>query len=118
MVRYPPLRVIQVLLVALLMCAAPLAVQAEMGHNHQSGPVKLQKPKGTACVLPEEQMRRTHMDYLKHKRAVTVREGVRVRDESLKNCISCHPSKKKFCEQCHKYVGVKPDCFECHNYPD
>lgn len=77
----------------------------------------LQKPLGDACVRPADWMRRNHMDFLKHQRDLTVREGVRVREESLLNCKSCHTSREQFCDQCHTYVGVAPNCFTCHSYP-
>nr|CAX84121.1 Hdr-like menaquinol oxidoreductase subunit [uncultured bacterium] len=81
----------------------------------QSGP-RLAKAKGEACVKDRAWMRRNHMDFLKHRRDETVRDGVRVRDESLLNCQSCHTSRTEFCDRCHSFVGVQPDCFHCHNY--
>jgi len=79
--------------------------------------------KSTNCVAPAEEMRRTHMEMLKHRRDRTVHQGVRGGDESLARCIECHASKTSgaatgardaFCQSCHDYVGVKLDCFECH----
>jgi hypothetical protein len=29
-------------------------------------------------------------------------------------CLSCHPNKDEFCDQCHDYVGVEPNCWNCH----
>jgi len=84
----------------------------------EAGPPVLEKPKGSACVRPGEWMRRNHMDFLKHKRSLTVREGLRVRSESLLKCAECHTSHGRFCDRCHSYVGVAPDCFECHLYPE
>ncbi|MBF0284980.1 MAG: hypothetical protein HQL51_11035 [Magnetococcales bacterium] len=81
------------------------------------GPVELQKAKGEACLKPTDWMRRNHMDFLKHSREDTVREGVRNAKESFLNCKSCHVSREQFCDRCHNYASVKPDCFECHNYP-
>jgi len=81
------------------------------------GPPQLEKPKGEACLRSNAWMRRNHMDFLKHKRVMTVREGVRVRSENFKSCTRCHTSREKFCDQCHAYVGVAPNCFECHHYP-
>lgn len=83
-----------------------------------AGPPQLEKPKGGQCVRPAEWMRRNHMDFLKHKRVLTVREGVRVRSESLQKCAECHTSHSRFCDRCHAYVAVSPDCFECHIYPE
>lgn len=79
--------------------------------------VALEKPKGEKCLEPTEWMRRNHMDYLKDKRELTVRQGVRYGNESFLACQECHVSRDKFCDKCHGYVGVAPDCFECHIYP-
>ena len=76
------------------------------------------------CVAPVEQIRRTHMDMLKHQRDRTVREGVRGQKVSLNACVECHASKgtgsvlgsaDAFCQGCHAYAAVKLDCFECHS---
>ncbi|NGZ07261.1 MAG: hypothetical protein G8237_12990 [Magnetococcales bacterium] len=69
------------------------------------------------CVRDAEWMRRNHMDFLKHKREETVREGVAVKSESFLACSGCHPSRERFCDRCHAYVAVAPNCFECHQYP-
>ncbi|MEO5365229.1 MAG: hypothetical protein H7831_02515 [Magnetococcus sp. WYHC-3] len=71
---------------------------------------------GKSCVRPGDWMRRNHMDYLIDKREHTVREGVRIPDESLVACRECHTQRETFCDQCHAFVGIKPDCFRCHNY--
>lgn len=80
--------------------------------------------KGDKCIRDEAYMRRHHMDMLKHKRDLTMRKGIRTKEDSLQNCISCHAnqktnsvigSKDNFCQSCHSYVGVKLDCFECHS---
>ncbi|MBF0160829.1 MAG: hypothetical protein HQL88_00945 [Magnetococcales bacterium] len=90
------------------------------GHPAHNGPADhppLEVPEGRECVQPAEWMRRNHMDFLKHNRDMAVREGVRVKDDSLKNCSTCHKSREKFCDRCHAYVAVAPNCFECHDYP-
>ena len=34
---------------------------------------------------------------------------------SLQNeCMRCHSNKKKFCDECHNYMAVKPYCWDCH----
>ncbi len=79
--------------------------------------------KGTTCVAPPEVMRRTHMEMLKHRRDKTVHQGIRGGNESLNQCVSCHArptngvaigSPDAFCQSCHDYVGVRLDCFDCH----
>ena len=79
--------------------------------------------KTTTCVLPRDEMRRTHMDLLKHRRDKTVHEGIRGGKVSLAACVECHADKTTgsvigsptaFCQSCHTYAAVKLDCFECH----
>lgn len=106
-------------LMACFLLAVPHIAQAGgVAHTPHTGELpQLQKAKGEKCVKPTEWMRRNHMEFLKHKRDITVREGVRIRSESFKGCQSCHSSREKFCDQCHAYVAVAPNCFECHHYP-
>ncbi|NOZ53226.1 MAG: hypothetical protein GXP08_08800 [Gammaproteobacteria bacterium] len=71
-------------------------------------------------------MRKNHMELLLHQRDKTVHRGIRTKKHSLKECITCHAvnghdgkpvnavNPKHFCRQCHRYVAVKIDCFECH----
>lgn len=74
------------------------------------------------CIAPAEDMRRNHMDMLKHQRNETMREGKRGMPASLNGCIECHASKStgsvtgkdQFCESCHSYAAVKLDCWDCH----
>jgi hypothetical protein len=74
------------------------------------------------CIAPAEEMRRNHMDMLKHQRNETMREGKRGMPASLNGCIECHAGKSTgsvvgkdhFCESCHSYAAVKLDCWDCH----
>ena len=78
------------------------------------------------CVATTEDMRRNHMEYLKHERDGTVREGKRGGKYSIAECIDCHAAKDdsgkyipvnaehQFCDSCHNYAAVKPTCFQCH----
>ncbi len=75
------------------------------------------------CIAPVEEMRRNHMDMLRHQRDRTLRLGEREAKVSLNACIDCHASrdngsvlgdKENFCQGCHAYAAVKLDCFECH----
>lgn len=79
-----------------------------------------------ACVAPVADMRRNHMDYLKHDRDMTVRKGVRETQYGLAECVECHAEKDdagtyksvnaegQFCASCHDYVAVNLSCFQCH----
>ena len=74
------------------------------------------------CVEDTATMRREHPDMLKHQRDLTVHEGIRTRQHSLKVCVECHASSKTgsvlgdkgFCQSCHEYASVTIDCFSCH----
>ncbi|MDH3353624.1 MAG: hypothetical protein OEL79_00240 [Chromatiales bacterium] len=87
------------------------------------GPTIPKAIKGKQCVEDTSDMRRNHMDYLKKHRVETLRQGVRTKQYSLKECLECHVPAKgtetsaesgQFCQNCHAFVGVKLDCFECH----
>lgn len=89
--------------------------------------LKLEKPKGEACVEDAAWMRAWHMDMLDEWRDVVVREGMRyyVSSDGVRHsaslsleCLRCHQSKAKFCDQCHNYVGVSPYCWDCHVQPE
>jgi hypothetical protein len=79
------------------------------------------------CVESKEFMRTEHMQLLNNWRDSVVREGNRgyMGDDgtrrfnmSLQNeCLKCHSNKKKFCDECHNYMAVKPYCFDCHIAP-
>jgi len=109
-----PVGIILAVLIGLLFGGSSLPSVA-----NAENPVKLQKPLGEKCVIntDTEWVRRNHMDFLHDKRNLTVREGVRNPEESFLACKTCHVSREQFCDKCHTYVGVKPDCFDCHNYP-
>jgi len=66
------------------------------------------------------------MNILLHQRDETVKVGIRTKQHSLKECISCHAvtaqddtfltveSPEHFCRSCHDYAAIKIDCFDCH----
>jgi hypothetical protein len=75
------------------------------------------------CVLPTEQMRAYHNQLLIEWREQVTRTGNRVwispngkkYEPSLTNtCLGCHSNKAEFCDQCHNYVSVAPNCWGCH----
>jgi hypothetical protein len=110
------------LFATVFLAAAALAGATQAGDSRVPQP-KFSVDRSTQCVAPPDVMRRTHMDMLKHRRDRTVHEGVRGGDESLTRCIACHATttngaaigaRDAFCQSCHAYVGVKLDCFECH----
>jgi len=79
------------------------------------------------CVESREYMRAEHMQLLNQWRDSVVRDYNRGYisdtnkkrfDMSLQNgCMRCHSNKKKFCDECHNYMAVKPYCWDCHIAP-
>lgn len=91
-------------------------------------PVILQMPEqDRKCVESKAFMRTEHMQLLNNWRDSVVRDGYRQYvsettgkhfNMSLQNgCMHCHSNKKKFCDQCHNYMAVKPYCWDCHIAP-
>jgi len=75
------------------------------------------------CVMPTPYMRANHMQMLIDWREAVVRNGNRefINPEgkkftvSLSNtCMECHSNKTQFCDQCHNFVAVTPNCWGCH----
>lgn len=115
-----------------------LAAGAVFAHgDKEHEPTRVELPTdhmaiGDKCVEETDFMIRNHMALLMHQRDGTVHDGVRTKKYSLRGCLSCHapanpPAKdgvavqpasiasgKHFCAECHTYVAVKIDCFECH----
>jgi hypothetical protein len=79
------------------------------------------------CVESKEYMRSEHMQMLNNWRDAVVRDMYRLYKSdsngkmfnmSLQNgCMHCHSNKKKFCDECHNYMAVKPYCWDCHIQP-
>lgn len=110
---------LRTLLAGLILCV-PLAVAADGQRTPQP---KIVIEKAGSCIAPVEEMRRNHPDMLKHQRYVTVHTGTRGARVRLNACIECHAnrvngsvvgSNENFCQGCHQFVGVRLDCFECH----
>ncbi len=110
-------------------CTAELRQMSRSGKPPLTAGVNVPRPpkgKGEVCVADTDYMRRFHMDLLAHQRDDTVREGIRTKRFSLKECIACHvvngpdaqpvtyDNPNHFCRVCHDYTGVKIRCFECH----
>ncbi len=80
------------------------------------------------CVESKEFMRKEHMQLLNNWRESVVRDYNRVYisnasqkpfNMSIQNgCMHCHSNKKKFCDECHTYMSVKPYCWDCHIQPE
>ncbi|HEY5719930.1 MAG TPA: Hdr-like menaquinol oxidoreductase cytochrome c subunit [Gammaproteobacteria bacterium] len=80
---------------------------------------------GERCVADTDYMRRNHMELIRHQRDETVHRGIRTPRHSLRVCLGCHAvtadgkpvrldDPQHFCQSCHRYAAVEPDCFQCH----
>jgi len=78
------------------------------------------------CIEPKEMIRLNHKDLLEDWKFSVVRNGVRTYEATNKKkylislnrtCMNCHTDKAKFCDQCHNYMGVTNQCWDCHLYP-
>lgn len=102
-----------------------LTMSAPHAADNRIGPDIPKAIKGEQCVEPNDVMRRDHMEFLKHQRDATMRDGIRTKKYSLVKCLECHvPTQEDqpvladgdhFCKSCHMYAGISPDCFNCHN---
>jgi hypothetical protein len=79
------------------------------------------------CVETTPYMRANHMKLLVAWRDSAVRDSSRsyraadgkVYKISLTgSCLQCHSNKGQFCDRCHDYAGVKPNCWSCHIIPE
>jgi hypothetical protein len=104
---------------------AEAATEKESSDNGVLLPV-IPRGRGDNCVADTQFMRRNHMTMLRHQRDETMREGIRGKQYSLMECVSCHAvtgpdampvtvdSPEHFCRACHDYAAVSIDCFQCH----
>ena len=82
--------------------------------------------KDRKCVMPTDYMRANHMQIAgrlagiggpnrRPAGAVFVNpEGKKFLASLSNTCMECHSNKTQFCDQCHNYVAVTPNCFGCH----
>ncbi len=99
-------------------------------YNGVRGAIAVPQPKIVTeekhCIEDAEIMRAEHLQILDEWRDSVVRQGERMYTSKTygmpyemsieKECKACHPNKQEFCDECHDYVGVKPYCWNCHNY--
>ncbi len=78
------------------------------------------------CVEERSYMRAHHAELLNEWRRKVVREGGNVYTSSsgekivmslTGTCLGCHTNRETFCDTCHDYANVRPDCWDCHVTP-
>jgi hypothetical protein len=79
------------------------------------------------CVMPVEYMRSSHMKLLGDWREAVVRsadrsytspDGRQFRRSLTDTCMDCHSNKSSFCDRCHDYAAMQPNCWNCHVAPN
>ncbi|ADH86965.1 sulfate reduction electron transfer complex DsrMKJOP subunit DsrJ [Desulfurivibrio alkaliphilus] len=93
----------------------------------QQPPVLVLPTEHTECVRDAQYMRESHMVLLHEWRDDILRKsgprsgvtasGMQYQRSLQQGCMSCHYDKKNFCDQCHDYTAVVPDCWACHLEP-
>ena len=82
-------------------------------------------PEGeTECIEDKAYMTGNHMQLLYDWRSAVVRDSKRFytsmasgkqHEMSLtKTCLRCHSDRDTFCNRCHNYADVYPNCWTCH----
>ncbi len=114
-----------VILAALIAAAAAWTFSPNAAWADDGRPV-LPKAKRGPCIASPAEMLRNHYAMLLHQRERTLRLGINGSKVSLRQCVACHaadgPDGKpipvnapgQFCDACHEYAAVSPDCFSCH----
>ncbi len=93
-----------------------------------AGPDIVKPTRSQQCIESTEYMKANHMQLLVQWREDVVRNGDRSYvatdgkqyEKSLTGtCLSsrCHANKAEFCDRCHDYSYVQPNCWNCHTAP-
>lgn len=110
---------------ALFLLAASYPAWRALALGTTSAGPTLAKARRQPCILAPAEMRASHMSLLAEWRDMAVRRGVRrvmtryatpVTVSLTGTCLDCH-EKAKFCDRCHAYAGVTPECWSCHVVP-
>lgn len=112
------------IIVFLILVSLPIWYNGVLGAPTAPQPKIATKEKH--CIEDIETIRGEHMVILDEWRNKVVRHGEKVYTSKTygenyemsieKTCKKCHPNRKEFCDECHDYAGVKPYCWDCHNY--
>ena len=117
------------IIVFLVLLSIPVIVTQASG-NADYVPV-LEYPEGeTECIEDTEYMRVHHMDLLIKYRSWAVRDDADTDDPGdvywtdkdgnvqpfslTGTCLGCHGDRDTFCNVCHDYMAVQPNCWDCH----
>jgi hypothetical protein len=118
-------KVIAGIVIFLIVVLFPIWFTGAFGDFEKANPEILTDAK--ECVLDREDMIANHMDLLntwrndvvrKNDRGPVLVDGREIEKSLTRGCFECHGSYQKFCNECHSYADVKPDCWQCHVVPE
>ena len=122
---YDAEKVIVGIIVFLVLITFPVWYNVASGKGAAAPELKIGTTE-TECVESTEFMKASHMQLLDSWRNSVVRDGNRLYasekgkqfEMSLsRTCLNCHSEKENFCDRCHSYASVSPNCWACHVNP-
>ena len=102
------------------------AIAGDTSPRLQPEPPAKVEGKEYKCIEDKAYMTGNHMQLLMTWRDIVVREGKTTYTSEdneeynislTKTCLSCHHKKETFCDRCHDYAHVRPNCWKCHVEP-
>jgi hypothetical protein len=122
---YDKNKILPGLLIFLALSTFPLWYNAASGKTGYTPKLELPADK-KECVEPKAIIRMNHKTLLEDWKTSVVRNGVityRATNHKTylmslnRTCMNCHTDKTKFCDQCHNFMSVTNQCWDCHLYP-
>lgn len=122
---YDSNKVLLGIIIFLVIFTSPIWYNMAIG-NAEGPPVLEYVTDAKNCVENTEWMTANHMNMLIEWRDIVVRDDLHVYiasdgkryEMSLSHtCMNCHPNKANFCDRCHDYEVVDPNCWTCHVEP-
>jgi len=122
---YDKSKILPGLLIFLALSTFPLWYNAASGKTDYTPKLELPADK-KECVEPKVVIRMNHKTLLEDWKTSVVRSGMityRATNHKTyvmsldRTCMNCHTDKTKFCDQCHNFMGVTNQCWDCHLYP-
>lgn len=109
------------LVVTLLICLLILFPVAKENRNSLRDYVNSTAIEGDSCIENPDRILYSHKLLLKAWREEAIRKEERfivvngyTYKKSFETCYSCH-NYSYFCLECHKRIGIDPECFQCHD---
>ncbi len=113
------------LVIFIVAATFPIWFTATIG-NSESRPLPEPPADETECVEAKEYMTGNHMQLLDEwrddvvrgeQRFYTSKNGKSFEMSLTETCLKCHVDRDKFCNRCHDYANIDPNCWECHVDP-